>query len=496
MSVYIIAIGGTGAKFVEAISHMAAAGLYSQGEQTEKIEILFVDPDKGNGSLKASNSSVRLYQNCAKTIDCGVKENPNWMQAEVSLFQEGLWSPFKDQEKFRLRDVFKYDDYDDDDEKENVRHLFDVLYTSEERDLDLKEGFRGRPAIGAGIMAKLAQDEASKDSLGKLITQIADEYSHDPSNPPKVFLCGSIFGGTGASGFPTLGRLIANELESRGDLLSKIKLGGLLILPYFRFSSPGQTDKEKIYAKSEEFILKTEAALRYYGSQDLKFDSVYLLGMPTMTNVEHFSIGGASQRNQPHVLELYASLALKDFMFTAKPPNKQVILLSRAKPNLITWEDIPEKEEVRKKITDSVRFAYIWLSVIVPDLEYAKIDKTKMRDVHFAGKFYDSSTIKDSSEWDKISAIKNWSETYLKWLGIIHENGNSLNFLNSNIFYDKDRGELKLDRDKFPDVIQRAGDVVVNRYLHALNNRDIEGVDKGTTGLAKALYLNLSKKIV
>lgn len=489
--VYVIAIGGTGAKFVEAISHLAAAGFYSKGERTEKIEILFVDPDKGNGNLKVANSSIKVYQKCAETIDKGIDKNLNWwMQTEVNLFQEGLWSPFKDQETFRLRDAFKYDDYNN-EEKEKIRHLFDILYTSEERDLDLKEGFRGRPAVGAGIMARISQDEAAKQSWERLVAQIADDYNHDSSNPPKVFLCGSIFGGTGASGFPTLGRLIANELQSdsKGDLLKKIKLGGLLMLPYFRFPSIGQTEKEKVHAKSEEFILKTEAALRYYGSQDLKFDTVYLLGMPTMTNVANFSTGGGSQRNDPHILELYAALALRDFMFADKPTNKQVILLSRTQQNAITWDDVPDQEETRKKLIDAARFAHAWLSVIVPDLEYAK---TQLRKVHFAIRFYDNTTIKDPKEWDKINAIKNWAEAYLKWLGILHTNGSGLDWFNSDIFYDK--GNLKVDRTMFPDLVQRGKDTEIVRHLNNLNNQNLQGANKETTGLAKALYYALSKK--
>jgi hypothetical protein len=493
MSVYVIAIGGTGAKFAEAVAHLAAAGFYSKGDYSEKIEILFVDPDKGNGNLKASDGTVKVYQKCAETIDRGINKNLDWwMQTEVNLFQGGLWSPFKVQDKFRLRDVFKYDDYDDDDKK-SIRHLFDVLYTPEERDLDLKEGFRGRPAVGAAVMTQLRQQKKAGDSWDKLVQKILADYHADPGNPPKVFLCGSIFGGTGASGFPTLGRLITNELqgEAKGNILNKIKLGGLLMLPYFRFSSYGQDEKETVYARAEEFILKTEAALRYYGTQDLKFDAVYLLGMPTMTNVENFSTGGGTQRNQPHILELYAGLALRDFIFTEKPEERQVILLNRKQSNMISWDDLPDKDETRKKLIDAARFAYLWVSVIVPDLEHAR---TKLREVNFAVRFYDSTSIKESSEWDQINAIKDWSESYLKWLGVLHENGSGLNWLNTPSFFN--RGKLSLDQQQFSNLVKTKGDIDAARLLTQLNNRDIQGVSKNTTGLAKALYRVLSEKSV
>ncbi|MGK7883228.1 MAG: hypothetical protein AB4057_01210 [Crocosphaera sp.] len=492
MSVYVIGVGGTGAKFVEAVSHLAVAGLYSQGDRTPEIKVLLVDPDKGNGNVKEADTSLKVAQNCLGTIDKGINTELNWwMQTEISLFEGGLWSPFTKQDEFRLRDAFGYDDYNE--SKKNIQNLFDVLYTPDERDLDLKEGFRGRPAIGAAIMSQLSQDEKAKDNWKKLVEDIYSDSQSDPENPPKVFLCGSIFGGTGASGFPTLGRLIANELENnqRGNLLGTVKLGGLLMLPYFRFRDPGQENQEEIYARAEEFILKTEAALRYYGSQDLKFDAVYLLGMPTMTTVDSFSTGGQNQRNQPHVLELYAAMALRDFLFGEQTDTNQVLWCHRKQQNFINWEDVPERDESRKKLVDAARFAYTWLSVIVPDLEHAK---NKLREVHFAQRFYNRDTIKNPQEWDKINHIKDWSEAYLKWLGILHENENGLNWFNTDTFYDK--GRLKLDPTKFPHIVEQEKDPEINRLLVRLKKQNLQGNKEGTTGLAKALYSVLSDKSI
>ncbi|MFM7877618.1 MAG: hypothetical protein ACKO8M_14310, partial [Microcystis panniformis] len=110
MSVYVIAIGGTGIKIVEALCHLAAAGIYTQGERIPKIEILFVDPDKGNGNLKEADGAIATYQNCTKNIDQGINPTLNWwMQTKLEFL--GLWTPFQKADEFRLRDVFKYDNY-------------------------------------------------------------------------------------------------------------------------------------------------------------------------------------------------------------------------------------------------------------------------------------------------------------------------------------------------------------------------------------------------
>ncbi len=108
MSVYIIAIGGTGARFAEAVVHLGAAGLYAQGNQVENLEILFVDPDKGNGNVEGAVRTLKIYQECAQVIDGGIDKNLNWwMQTEVKQFEGGLWSPFEDSNQSKLRDVFK-----------------------------------------------------------------------------------------------------------------------------------------------------------------------------------------------------------------------------------------------------------------------------------------------------------------------------------------------------------------------------------------------------
>jgi hypothetical protein len=186
---------------------------------------------------------------------------------------------------------------------------------------------------------------------GQFLTDIKNKSSSGKQTQTKVFLVGSIFGGTGASGFPTLGRLIAKELN---DNANKIKLGGLLMLPYFEFDD--RNSEQEIYAKSQEFTLKTEAALRYYGLNDLGLNPVYLLGTPGLKKIKDkdFSSGGSDQRNHPHFIEVFAGLALRDFMFNEQSP---VVRINRNDPNSITWTDLPEADLVKVKLINATRFA-------------------------------------------------------------------------------------------------------------------------------------------
>jgi hypothetical protein len=202
MSIYVIGIGGTGAKCIEAIIQLASVGLF--GEET--LNLLFVDADENNGNLERALKSLKIYQDCQ---DLNLADKHPWMKTKIESF--GLWSPFANTSVNKnLGSFFEYNILKDDEP--TLGNLFDVLYTSEEREANLDVGFRGRPAIGAAVMSQVKLDALDYDVWGQLMNQLQKDTGG--GKRPKVFLCGSIFGGTGASGLPTIGRLVHNKLES------------------------------------------------------------------------------------------------------------------------------------------------------------------------------------------------------------------------------------------------------------------------------------------
>ncbi|AMW27454.1 hypothetical protein [Arthrospira platensis] len=476
MTAYIIAIGGTGAKLVESMIHAAAVGLFSHNERSEDLQILLIDPDTGNGNASATNNTRKIYQDCHQHFN--VHPSRPWMSSKIDPIQGGAWSVFERTDA-TLEDAFPYSQ--DEDEK---KLLFDVLYPKEERDLHLTKGFKGRPAIGAAIISQLTQQGREDANWDALIQQInADSQG---GNSPKVFLCGSIFGGTGAAGLPTLGRLLANKLGPDGEnLLGKIKFGCLLLLPYFQFHPTQDYKNEKVLARSQDFILQTEAALRYYANQtELKFDSVYMLGLPRFSSVEKFSPGGNDQRNPPHFLEFYGALALRDFLVTDKPAARQVMLLSRENPEALTWSDIPEFNLVRSRVVAATRFAFAWLAAIAPDLEHAR-DKPKQ--VAWSLKFFRPRELRD--EQDHIKAISDWCTNYLQWLGAIGRSEPSIKWFNWEVFLDKNGSLKEMERNDFSNLVPDDKTKEINDILSKLNPRDIDSPNnRGAIGLAKSLY--------
>ena len=67
MSFYVIGIGGTGARCVESLIHLAAAGMMPDGE----LHVLFVDPDESNGSRDRAEKTLTKYVECKEQLELG-----------------------------------------------------------------------------------------------------------------------------------------------------------------------------------------------------------------------------------------------------------------------------------------------------------------------------------------------------------------------------------------------------------------------------------------
>lgn len=491
MTLYVVSIGGTGARCVEAITHLAAVGLFN----AERIQVLFTDPDQTNGNLIRTRETIKTYQTCRNLLSESDRQS-SWMQAPVETLES--WSPFNGSNNKSLGAFFNYESYRFGNS--TLGQLFDVLYTEGEREAELDVGFRGRPAIGSAIMSQVKLDTTSQEPWRTLIQEI--ELDLGQGRFPKVFLCGSIFGGTGASGFPTIGRLLVNKLERIG-LRDRVKLGGLLMLPYFQFSVPAGQDSGEIHARPEQFLLNTEAALRYYQVQSV-FDTIYLLGDQEPAAVGRFSIGKNTQKNEPHFIELYAALAARHFSLSAT--TEPVILLSRRDEQRITWDDIPDKAQIKPNLANAARFAFLWVANIVPELNKGRGNIGEFQKLApWFGKFFRPKgwfagrrglpELTDENEQEAIKLINVWCVSFLRWLGMLHYSGGntrSIQLFRANAFLDSNK-QVRQVADDFPRLVigldgqNQSKQATVQSLKEQLINQRV--AQPGAVGLAEALYV-------
>ena len=166
----------------------------------------------------------------------------------------------------------------------------------------------------------------------------------------RLFLVGSVFGGTGAAGFPTLGHrntlkfnknkgAVINEKES----ISRILLGGSLILPYFRVVK--NDSQSGMHVTSGDFPIATKAALEFYDTKDsLGFDQIYFIGDSLSQEVGDFSVGSTSQENDPHYIEIVSTLASFDFFRQPDIGDKEkdtMYFIAKRENEKLNWNSLP-----------------------------------------------------------------------------------------------------------------------------------------------------------
>ena len=427
MGYYAIGIGGTGSKCLESLIHLAAAGMMP--EKKEELYVLFVDPDKANGCLERAVTTLECYKIFSNNPQLAQR---HLLQTKIDSVANPIFSPFDDgnDDKPRLEKFFDYAGLKLADD--GAADLFEVLYSKNERTTQLHEGFRGHPSIGAAVMAQtvLGDDEPWKTFRGKV--------AKDPA--PKIFLAGSIFGGTGASGFPTIAKLIKSGLQAKPI---DVQIGGALILPYFTFIDDGDT---VLKAKAEHFLMNTQAALEYYQrwNKDLVYNAIYLIGDDSQVQLQNFSLGGKAQQNAQHFIELYAALAAIHFFGNdgAVDGGAQYFRLDRANKPL-KWEDLPDGDggvKIQSKLRQLYHFSVAYLDVYKPMLDDIGRGKVSRNDAPWYIDFFEQNqsnkiSLNDAKTEASLNSVKNYCEDFLVWfVNVQHSKDNNGKFNPLNKF--------------------------------------------------------------
>lgn len=405
MAYYAIGIGGTGAKCIESLIHLAAAGMMPDSDE---LHVLFVDPDAENGSRTRSQNTLSNYVKCKEKLDLGQTE---LLQTMIIPVTSKAWTPFTGTDP-SLQNFLGYENFPE----TPAGKLLDVLYSNLEKKNTLKEGFGGHPSIGSAALAKTI-DLVNDNTWSEFNKRIRAE-----DETAKVFLFASIFGGTGASGFPTIARIIKDVLP--------VELGGALLLPYFKFID--DRDDSKLKARSDEFFMNTQAALNYYHLLDQTniYKAVYLLGDEHRVEVEN-NPGGKPQENAPHFVELYGALSAIDFFGRnfAQVKGTQYCVVGRESNNGLQWTDLPNGNVVRSRIGQLTRFALAFRSVYRPALQ--KIANRNSYRASWYVDFFEQRGIKiDEDEDELLGNVVKYCEDFLRWIANIQENCSNMETVN------------------------------------------------------------------
>jgi len=402
-----IAIGGTGTKVAEALVRLLALGFPTKtaslgsgpskhgGVVTsadETLEIWRLDPDRSSGASVSLQNCMKDYRDLQEhlgSIDKDEVAHSGWcMSLDTNVrhldplqLSSAIGSSKK--EARTLKQILDSGGIG----KRSAKAFLDAFYEEKELEVDVTKGFYQKPFIGAAVMAIYAKTLEDEGSPGGSACRIR---SFD-GRQARFFVCGSLHGGTGASGVPIIGKFLS-DLRGRhsGTRLSDRpwKIGAALLAPYSTpadppfqmipedqvtpdriaeylrnytnhpaFSEVANEEKPELikqillgfYADPTDMVARSRQGLLYYKDHlATHFDHLYLIGKPEADKLkpEGWSNGGKTQKNPLNSVEVVAALSAIRFFSDSRPVDRDHYTLATAKrppdENKLRLQDLPK----------------------------------------------------------------------------------------------------------------------------------------------------------
>lgn len=311
-------IGGTGARIAEVAAHLCTMNMLND----KNITFIVVDKDEECGGTKRAKKVIS-YTEVISEIKGSDSNSGRLCRSRLSSKEDGNptkapWNFTKAIENIQgnnngnasLKNALGGNNSDNE-------ILFDAFYSKSEQDSPTSEGFYGHPSIGALMfkyMMKNTNDDIAEPVLNYLTGHTGDVV--------KVFIIGSVFGGTGASVFSNLAAHSRDKSSGMNNINNRLLISGVLLLPYFSF---GASTNENPRINDMEFFAKSRTALEQYsmdnfmrnldadGNYKGNFDTIYICGQNPLHKVGKYSEGGSTQENHFDLVDLIAAYAMVDF---------------------------------------------------------------------------------------------------------------------------------------------------------------------------------------
>lgn len=261
MRLFLFLVGGTGSRVMRPLIMQFAAGIHPLDEagQPMPLEVvpIIVDPHKANEDLKRTSNLLRWYKQIRQALyGDRVDVTKGFFSVKISTLSDILPNGSNLSDTFlfnmgsiaskKFSDFISYSTLDTGNQA-----LCSMMFSKDQLDTKMDIGFVGSPNIGSVALNQFKDSEEFK------------QFSNVFQKNDRIFVVSSIFGGTGAAGYPIIVKNIRNagnniQINNRGDLRDA-RIGALTVLPYFNI----QQDENSPISRAD-FISKTKSALFYY----------------------------------------------------------------------------------------------------------------------------------------------------------------------------------------------------------------------------------------
>ena len=356
---YVFGIGGTGSRVLKSLTMLMAAGVKVQDNSGNCYEIvpIVIDPDHAAADFTRMVKLLQDYKKVRNELTFNTANTNVFFRNDINLTilsglsqAEQLTMNLGNTQNVDFKTYIGLNSMKDASGIEDANFaLTSMLFSEQNLNSTMDVGFKGNPNIGSIV---LNQFIGSPEFIN-----FAASFDQDD----RIFIISSIFGGTGASGFPLLLknlRAIPNTINGNG-LIKDAPIGAISVFPYFDVAPDNNTDRSKrSQIDSSTFISKTKAALTYYDNNVTEANILYYIGDDAPSKQYSNSEGGSAQKNDAHFLELAAALAIVDF--AALPSNQ--IVNNNGVPNRTEYKEfgmVTNSQEIVFSDLDSVTLGII-----------------------------------------------------------------------------------------------------------------------------------------
>lgn len=345
--VFVFCVGGTGIRVMKSIVMLAASGMKTNGYQ---IVPIIVDP---HVDLEEKTRVGNLIADYSRIYNYSTKNGDNTFDAMDGFFSTRFVTLDELAQHAGVDTIpavhNSFGDY------MNVGHLNNndinnylvkTLFSEANLRNSLSVGFKGNPNVGTVVLNDMVE---KSNWFQSFLTHFA--------NGDRVFIISSIFGGTGASGYPLIEKKV-RDADNFPDVKNAI-MGAVTVLPYYSLSDPKATHSS---IDSATFYTKTKSALSYY-EHSVKSDYLYYVGEQSLS--ASYTNNEGVQKDSAHFVELVAASALFDFLGRSKPNSMQAMTRAiRDDKDSMDLESLGESySETVRRIADMML-----LNLLVSDL--------------------------------------------------------------------------------------------------------------------------------
>ena len=393
MKIFVFGIGGTGARVLRSLTLLLASGV----ECKSTIVPIIIDPDLNNGDLTRTVSLMQRYTAVRGALNFTNNIKNKFFGAEI--FEVcNFRLPINNSQNVSFREFMDMDNM-----TTESKAMLQMLYSNKNLESDMIVGFKGNPNIGSIVLNQFADTEEFKN--------LANNFS----DGDRIFIISSIFGGTGASGFPLLLNTLRknNSIPNHG-LINKAEIGAVTVLPYFKVN---QDDSSSI--ESDTFMSKTKAALAYYDKNiGNSISALYYIGDSSAAQEPYDNNeGGDTQINNAHLIEMLSALAILDFANLGSnaggPCYKEFGLSSDNVENVIFSDFAPGTiAQIRKPMTQMMLFTHYMQNMAVNDFNNC-LSQQWSKDYELDKNFFVS---------DFVGNLRDIQTDYVNWLKEMGDN--------------------------------------------------------------------------